>query len=153
MGEGSIHGTIRYIKPSVSISSLRQPHHRSAKCWHSTWAAEVYSGWASSPCGFPLAPNKQLPRGAREGLPTASYSYEHVSPPWLNACFSFMAPSSLINIRNSLIMFFSLPNLCSLILSTCISTLFHRDLKSHFSKAFKHLIHDDFYQPWHGQFL
>lgn len=100
-----------------------------------------------------LAPNKQLPKGAREGLLPASYSSEHVSPPWLNACFSFMAPSSLISIRNSLIMFFSLPNLCSLILSTRISTLYHGDLESDFSKAFKHLIHNDFYQLWHGQFL
>lgn len=36
-----------------------------------------------------------------------TYSYKHISPRGLNACVLFMAPSILINIRNSLIMFFS----------------------------------------------
>lgn len=129
--------------PLFWFIALWWPHHWSAKHLHSSRG----SGGVLRTCLLPpwlstalhsASPDKQLGNGARGSLLATSVQLgaRHISPLWLNACFLFMAPSTLINIRNSLIMFFSLLNLYSLILSTHISTLRHRDLESDFFKGF-----------------
>lgn len=79
--------------------------------WMATGGVDMCSAHASFCCGVPPRCTVPLQINNLNELEKVclqqAWNYGHVSPCWLNACFLFMAPSTLINIRNSLIMYFT----------------------------------------------
>lgn len=97
-------GSICRNMPLFWFIAVWQPHHWSAVHLHSMQGSGdvlsicLHLPWLST-VPHSASPDKQLHKGTRENLLAASMLQ-------LNACFLFMAPSTPINFRNSLIMFF-----------------------------------------------